>query len=129
MRRALGASALEGHIRARALTATGSLAARVGRIDEDRDRLEQAVARWSELGNRREIAFTLEALGWHLFYEDGDDAASLGAFEQARSVQEALGDFAGETSALIGACQVLVLLDAARAEPMAHQPSRGRGAI
>jgi predicted ATPase/class 3 adenylate cyclase len=121
LRMALGPSAVEGHIRARALTAAGSLAARVGRVDEGRDRLEQAVARWSELGNRRETASTLEAQGWLLFYDAGDDAAALAAFEQARSIHEALGDPAGETGALVGACQVLVSLDAARAEPMAHQ--------
>ena len=128
LRTALGASAMEGRIRARALTAAGALAARVGRIDEGRSRLEQAAARWTELGERRQTAAALEALGWLLFYDAGDDAASFAAFEQARSIYEPLGDLAGETSALVGACQVLVSLDVARAEPMAHQLlARARG--
>ena len=38
---------------ARALTASGSLAARTGAVDDGRRRLENAVALWTELGDRQ----------------------------------------------------------------------------
>jgi hypothetical protein len=67
-------------------------------------------------------------LGWLLFYDASDDAASLAAFAQARSIYESLGDVAGDTSALVGSCQVLVSMDVASAEPLAHQLlARGKG--
>jgi predicted ATPase/class 3 adenylate cyclase len=108
--------------RARALTASGSVAARTGKVDEGRLRLEEAVSRWTQLGDRQETAGALEALGWLLVYDAGDDAASLAAFEEARSIREDLGDRAGETRALVGVCQVLVALgEVERAEALAHE--------
>ena len=121
LRAALAASAADGRVRTRALTASGALAARTGKVEEGRLRLEEAVIRWTELGDREETAAALEALGWLLFYDAGEDEASLAAFEGARSIRQALGDRSGETSALVGVCQVLVALDEVRAEALAHE--------
>ncbi len=122
LRAALGASDASGRSRARALTASGSLAARIGMVKEGRLRLEDAVARWTELGDRDEIGDALEALGWLLVYDAGDYAASLATFEEARSIRADLGDGAGETRALVGVCQVLVALDEVeRAEALSHE--------
>jgi predicted ATPase len=119
---ALAASDANGRVRARALAASGALAARIGKVEEGRPRLEEAVTRWTELGDREETASALEALGWLLVYDAGDDAASLAAFEEARSIQQDLGDPAGETRALVGVCQVLVALgEVERAEALARE--------
>jgi predicted ATPase/class 3 adenylate cyclase len=122
LRAALAAPGANGRAWARALTASGSLAARVGMVEEGRLRLEKAVTRWMELGDREETAAALEALGWLLVYDAGDYVASLTAFEDARSIRQDLGDRAGETRALVGVCQVLVALDEVeRAEALAHE--------
>jgi len=119
---ALSASGGSDRARARALAASGALAARTGRIDEGRAQLEEAVARWTDLGDRNETASALEALGWLLVYDAGDDAASLAVFEAARSIRQELDDGAGETRALVGVCQVLVALDETeRAEALANE--------
>ncbi len=107
---ALAASSMQGRVRARALTASGSLAARTGRVEEGRVRLEDAVVRWRQLDDPDAAASALEALGWLLVYDAGDDAASLAAFEEAHSIRQELGDDAGETRALVGVCQVLIAL-------------------
>jgi predicted ATPase/class 3 adenylate cyclase len=108
--------------RARALTASGALAARTGRVEEGRTRLEEAIGYWRELGDRKETAAALEALGWLLVYDAGDDVASLAAFEEAHSIRLELADPAGETRALVGVCQVLVALgEAERAEALANE--------
>ena len=119
---ALSASGGSDRIRARALAASGALAARMGKVDEGRRQLEEAVARWTELDNRKETAAALEALGWLLVYDAGDDVASLAAFEDALSIRQELDDRAGETRALVGVCQVLVALDEVeRAEALATE--------
>jgi predicted ATPase/class 3 adenylate cyclase len=122
LRAALGASNASGRSRARALTASGSLGARIGTVKEGRSRLEDAVARWRQLGDRDETGAALEALGWLLVYDAGDYAASLAVFEEARAIRVNLGDGAGETRALVGVCQVLVALDEVeRAEALSHE--------
>jgi predicted ATPase/class 3 adenylate cyclase len=118
----LSASDGSDRARARALTASGALAARTGRVEEGRTRLEEAVGHWRELGDRKETAAALEALGWLLVYDAGDDVASLAAFEDAHSIRQELADPAGETRALVGVCQVLVALgEAERAEALANE--------
>jgi hypothetical protein len=85
-------------------------------------RLEQAVGRWRELDDRKELAAALEAFGWLLVYDAGDDVASLAAFEEAHSIRQGLPDRAGETRALVGVCQVLVALgEVERAEALANE--------
>lgn len=121
LRAALKASTAGGRVRARALTAFGALAARSGRVDEGRQRLEEAIAGWIALDDQAETAGALEASGWLLVYDAGDDSAALAAFEQARSIRQALGDRPGETRALVGVCQVLVAIDDPRAESLAHE--------
>ncbi len=127
LRAALAASEADGRARARALTASGSLAARIGSAEEGRLRLEEAVTRWTELGDQDETAAALEALGWLLVYDAGDYAASLATFEEAHSIRQGLGDRGGATRALVGVCQVLVALDEVeRAEALAHELERGK---
>ncbi len=122
LRAALAASGANGRARARALTASGSLAARIGMVGEGRPRLQNAVTRWKELGDREESAAALETFGWLLVYDAGDYVASLAAFEEARSIRQDLGDRNGETRALVGVCQVLVALDEVeRAEALSHE--------
>ena len=119
---ALAASQADGRVRARALTGAGSLRARVGMVDEGRLRLEEAVTRWNGLGDRTETAAALEALGWLLVYDAGDDEASLAAFDEARAIRQELGDRAGETRALVGVCQLLVALgDVEGAATLSHE--------
>jgi hypothetical protein len=99
---ALAASGTAGPSRARALSAAGSLAARSGRVEAGRAMAEDAVARWKGLGDERETAAALDALGWLLFYDANDGPASLEAFEEALSIWQALGDEPGQTRALVG---------------------------
>ena len=118
---ALAASGDRGHLRARALTAVGALTARHGDVESGRLQLEEAIALWRDLGDRDELASALDALGWPLIYDAGDDAGALAAFEQSLELRRELGDPAGETRALVGVCQVLVALgDVDRAEPMSR---------
>ena len=118
---ALVASGNRGHARARALTAVGALTARHGDVESGQMQLEEAIGLWHELGDRDELASALDALGWPLIYDAGDDAGALAAFEQSLELRRELGDPAGETWALVGVCQVLVALgDVDRAEPMAR---------
>ena len=121
LRAALDASAANGRVRTRALTASGALAARIGMVEEGRLRLEEAVIRWTRArrsgGDRgRAGSARLAPL-----LRRRRDKASLAAFEEARSIRHALGDRAGETRALVGVCQVLVALDEVRAEALAHE--------
>ncbi len=95
---------------ARALTAAGALTARSGNADAGRALLERGIDAWSALDNREELASALDALGWLLIYDAGDDQASLQAFERSLELRRQLGDAAGETRALVGVCQVLVAL-------------------
>ncbi len=119
---ALRASGSRGHERARALTALGALTARHGDVASGRIQLEEAIALWHELGDRDELASALDALGWPLIYDAGDDAGALAAFEQSLELRRELGDSAGETRALVGVCQVLVALgDVDRAEPLSRE--------
>jgi predicted ATPase len=119
---ALAASTLAGPTRTRASAAAGALSARVGRVEEGRLRLESAVDDWRKLDDRAETAAALVSLGWLLVYDAGDNSASLAAFEEARSIQQRLGDRAGEARALVGVCQVLLDLgEVERAESLSHE--------
>ena len=119
---ALAGSAATGRARARALTASGSLTARQGDVEEGRAQLHEAIELWRELGDREELASTLDALGWLLVYDAGDDAGSLEAFEQSLELRRELADRPGETRALVGVCQVLVALgEVERAESLSRE--------
>ena len=84
--------------------------------------LEQAVDLWRELDDRAELASALDALGWPLIYDAGDETAALAAFEEALAIHRELGDAAGETRALVGVCQVLVALgEVERAEAISEE--------
>jgi tetratricopeptide (TPR) repeat protein len=80
------------------------------------------VARWRELGDPSETAAALDALGWLLFYDDDDVAASLAAFEEELAIWLELGDEAGEIRARGGVCQGLVALgEVERAEQLSRE--------
>ena len=96
--------------RARALTACGSITARLGDAAEGRAQLGEAIELWRELGDQDELASALDQLGWLLVYDASDATGSLETFEQCIELRRALGDRAGETRALVGVCQVLVAL-------------------
>jgi len=118
---ALAGSTATGRSRARALTASGSLAARHGDVHEGRAQLDKAIGLWRGLGGRDELASALDALGWLLVYDAGDDSGSLDAFEQSLELRRELADRPGETRALVGVCQVLVALgDVERAESLSR---------
>jgi predicted ATPase/class 3 adenylate cyclase len=119
---ALSQSSAGADRRARALTAFGSLKGRLGDPDGGRAELDSAISLWREVGDRTELASTLDALGWLLVYDAGDDAGSLEAFEQSRELRREVEDEAGETRALVGICQVLVAMGhVERAEPLSRE--------
>ena len=119
---ALGRSTAFGPSRARALTASGSLAARHGDVHEGRTQLDEAIGLWRALGDRSELASALDALGWLLVYDAGDDPGSLAAFERSLELRRELADGPGETRALVGVCQVLVALgEVQRAESLSRE--------
>jgi predicted ATPase/class 3 adenylate cyclase len=113
----------DGHAhRARALTAAGSLTARCGDAEAGRALLERGIEAWHALDEQEELASALDALGWLLIYDAGDDPESLRAFDRSLELRRQLGDAAGETRALVGVCQVLVALgEVARAEVLSRE--------
>ncbi len=118
---ALAASGMTGRARARALTASGALAARAGETAAGIAELDAAVAMWRELGDVDELASALDSLGWPLVYDTRDNTRALEAFEQSLELRRELGDAAGVTRALVGIAQVLVAMgETERAEAIAH---------
>jgi len=113
----------DGHAhRARALTAAGYLTARCGDAEAGRALLERGIEAWHALDEQEELASALDALGWLLIYDAGDDPESLRAFDRSLELRRQLGDAAGETRALVGVCQVLVALgEVARAEVLSRE--------
>ncbi|MEO5575578.1 MAG: adenylate/guanylate cyclase domain-containing protein [Gaiellaceae bacterium] len=118
---ALPGSTATGGSRARALTGSGSLAARHGDVHEGRAQLGEAIGLWRELGDRIELASALHALGWLLVYDAADNSGSLDAFEQSLELRRELADRLGEARALVGVSQVLVAMgDVERAESLSR---------
>ena len=105
---ALTESTATGRARARALTASGSLVARHGEVDEGRAQVDQSIRLWREVDDRNELASALDALGWLLAYNAADISPAFDAFEQSLQLRRELGDRPGETRALVGVCQMLV---------------------
>jgi len=121
LQHALAGSTATGRPRARALTALGSLAARLGDVDAGRVQLNQGIRLWRDLGDLNELASALDTLGWLRVYDAGDDPGALEAFEQSLELRRELGDGPGEIRALVGVCQMLVALgDTERAESLAR---------
>jgi predicted ATPase/class 3 adenylate cyclase len=119
---ALARSTAAGPSRARALTAAGSLTARGGNADAGRALLSEGIDLWRDLDNADELASALDAFGWLLVYDAGDDPGSLAAFEESIELRRELADSAGETRALVGVCQVLVALgDVEHAESLSRE--------
>ena len=119
---ALAASALQGRVRARALTAAGVLAAWQGAVDLGRAELAEALDLWSTVGDEEELASALEALGWMLVYAPGDNDSALDAFQRSLEIWRRLSDAAGERRAVCGVCQVLVAKgEVERAEALSRE--------
>ena len=118
----LAGSTAIGRPRARALTASGSLAARHGDVGGGRAQVDEGIALWRQLGDRDELASALDALGWLLVYSPADNSGALDAFEQSRLLRREVADRPGETRALVGICQVLVAMgDVERAESLSRE--------
>jgi predicted ATPase/class 3 adenylate cyclase len=107
---ALARSDVPGHIRARALTASGALLARQGDAPAGIAELDAAVAMWRELGDADGLASALDSLGWPLVYDANDNPRALEAFEQALELRRQLADEPGAIRALSGIAQVLVAM-------------------
>lgn len=119
---ALDRSTAVGPSRARALTSAGSLTGRGGDADAGRALLSEGIDLWRDLGDRDEFASALVTLGWLLIYDAGDNPGSLDAFERSVELRRELGDRPGETRALVGVCQLLVVLgDVERAEVLSRE--------
>ncbi|MGH3066034.1 MAG: ATP-binding protein, partial [Gaiellaceae bacterium] len=119
---ALAASTAGGRTRARALTGAGCIAARLGEVKRGRVQVDDAIGLWRELGDLEELASALDALGWLLVYDAGDDRGSLEAFEHSLELHRELGDPPGEMRSLVGVAQMLVALgEVDRAESLSRQ--------
>ena len=119
---ALERSRRQGRARARALTTAGSLVGRSGDANAAKALLSEGVDLWREVNDPGELASALDALGWLLSYDVGDDAASLDAFEGSLELRRELADGPGETRALVGVTQALVALgDIERAATLSRE--------
>ncbi len=118
---ALAGSTAAGRARARALTASGALTARLGDGNGGRGEVAEGIRLWRAVDDPGELASALDTLGWLLVYDVGDDRGALEAFEQSRELRSELGDGPGGLRALVGVCQVLVALgDTERAESLSR---------
>ena len=76
---------------ARALLGAGALALRLGDPAAARDRLEESVALWRELGDRRQIAYTLQILGL-LALSQGEAATARARLQEGVALFREMGD-------------------------------------
>jgi len=108
--------------RARALVAAGGIAVRQGEVTTARQQLEEGIGLWRSLGDPRELASALDALGWMLFFGAQDDVEALRAFDESLAIGRTLGDRRIETRALVGVCQVLIAQgDVERSQELSQQ--------
>ena len=113
--RVLEAGVDEAAVRARALSAVGTLAAWQADIAGARAPLDEAIPLWQELGQPIEEAIAHEALSWALF-TTGDEHGAQVAAERALELQLAVGDARLINRARFYVCLALVsqgALDAA----------------
>ena len=120
---ALSGSTLTGRTRARALTAAGPLAARLGDEAVGRRELVSAIEEWRHLGDTAELTAALDALGWMLLFINSDaNEEALAAFEEEAALCRETGDYDGETRSMSGIGQILVSLgEAERGEALARE--------
>ena len=83
--------------------------------------MEEALAMWRELGDRREVALALEGIGWaHLLASN--DEAGCHTFEESLELFRSLGDPYLVNRAMVALAQALVALHRVdEARPMAQQ--------
>ncbi len=77
--------------RAKALMAAGTLARHPSDFAAARRRLEQSLALWRELGDRRSIAYALTELG-HAISSQGEHATGLALQEESAAIFREVGD-------------------------------------
>jgi non-specific serine/threonine protein kinase len=92
---------------ARALWGAGTLAAWQGDTGTARALAERSLAMWSDVGNEREVALGLEALGWADVIE-GRGEEAVHRFEESLQIQQRLGGPRSVNRALLAVCQALV---------------------
>jgi predicted ATPase len=93
--------------RARALSATGALAAYQGHLAAGRPMLDEAIEIWRELGRERELAQTMLDFGWGCFYVN-DVATGRRCMEESLALSRQLGDPALVNRSQLGLLQMLV---------------------
>jgi non-specific serine/threonine protein kinase len=107
--------------RARALWGAAQILAILGNASDGRALMDEALHTWRELGDTRELALALEAVGWTHFFS-GKDEEALGAFEECLQLQQTNGDRHLIIRAMVGLAQILVALGrTAEAIPMSRE--------
>lgn len=107
--------------RARALWGAAHMLALQGNTSEARNWIQEARSVSRELGDTREIALSLEGIGWMHFFRSEDEAA-WEAFEECLRLQRDIGQQHLVIRAMVGLAQVLVALGRTdEAKPMAQQ--------
>ncbi|HZM69516.1 MAG TPA: protein kinase [Candidatus Cryosericum sp.] len=107
------------NLTARALWGASVLAALQGDADAARPPAEEGLAILGELGDVREAALALEAIGWSHWFA-GENPAALARFEESLRLQCQSGNERLINRAMLAICQVLVSdWDVDRAEPIA----------
>ena len=107
--------------RARALWGAAQIIVMQGKASEARTLMEEAISSWRRLGDNRELALALEAVGWSHFFS-GKDREALSTFEECLRLQQAIGDRHLIIRAMVGLAQVLVALGrTAEAIPMSRE--------
>jgi non-specific serine/threonine protein kinase len=94
---------------ARALRGRAMLTAYEGDDTAARLAMETGLAMWRELGDPREVAWSLETLGWSQFLAS-EDARSCATFEELLRIQLEVGDAVMVNRAKVGLGQTLVAL-------------------
>ena len=106
---------------ARVLWGVSQLAAWQGDYAESRKPAEACIAIWREIGDRREIALALEAVGWSVFLS-GDSPRGLEIFEECVALAREDGGERLVNRETLNLCQVLVAMgDVDRTEALAGQ--------
>ena len=108
-------------VRARALTGFAMVLCWLGDFKRARQRTEEAIGIWEEIGDRLERAFAVEALGWsHCLGDDNERALEF--MEQALAVFREEGEDWLINRGLVSVGQVLVALGRVdQAVPMAEE--------
>jgi predicted ATPase/class 3 adenylate cyclase len=118
---ALGRSTKDPRARALALVWAGQCAAWLGDTETGIERTKESLALWRSLGDRDEVAMTLNMLAAAQFLR-GDNAAARAAAEESLSLTRTIGHEHGVVSCISMLTQILVAEgDIQSAEPLARE--------